>query len=81
MTLTDILSSFVDRDMFMRHRGGGIGHRGSIFNMIPAYVVEFEERPEPSGGQLEDYTLDTDDSEVDDEEEEEDGDDDGYGSM
>jgi hypothetical protein len=25
--LTDILSSFVDRDMFMRFRGGGVGHK------------------------------------------------------
>ena len=46
------LTSFVDRDMYMRYRGGGIGH-------FPTRVDEPEPEPDPRSPEVVDETDET----------------------
>ena len=84
------LGSFVDRDMVMRHFGGGIGHLQSTHHFpkgeqVVSETASIREDEDDLAGSLDDNTMEldmvSDSSANEDPESELDTDDDGYDSL
>lgn len=74
------MNRFVDRDMFMRFRGGGIGHK-AMWDALAKISKEFhnlfddgDDEPIASGGNININEDEEDDDEGEDSQEEDDGD-------